>query len=117
VSDGTFLIGRSAIITDLDTQIVIQSHLKKIRVLDTSFLSPYYLLYLLNTELVQKQIQKATFIQGTISTINNRIKDIILPIHKDKKIIDDITNKMKQIIDDKKMAKKVIRKIPELYFN
>ena len=31
VNDGTFLIGRSAMVTSLDNKIIIQSHLKKIR--------------------------------------------------------------------------------------
>ena len=69
VNDGTFLIGRSAILTKHDKKIVIQSHLKKIRVVDTNFISPFYLFYLLNTKLVQKQIAAKTFVQATISTL------------------------------------------------
>ena len=55
VNDGTYLIGRSAILTKYDKKIIIQSHLKKIRVLDKNFINPFYLFYLLNTKLVQNR--------------------------------------------------------------
>ncbi len=39
VSDGTFLIGKTAMITENDTEIIIQSHLKQLRVLKTDFIN------------------------------------------------------------------------------
>jgi len=64
----TFLIGRTAMVTKLDVKIIIQSHVRKIRVLDTEFIDPYYLFYLLNSKIVRKQIDSKTFVQATIST-------------------------------------------------
>jgi len=43
VNDGTFLIGRSALVTRLGEECVIQSHLRKIRVLKPDVITPYYL--------------------------------------------------------------------------
>ena len=83
VSDGTFLIGRTAIVTRLDLRIIIQSHLKKIRVLNRDFIDPYYLFYLLNSKVVRKQIDAKTFVQATISTIGNRFNEVVLPISND----------------------------------
>ncbi len=113
VNDGTFLIGRSAIITKLDTKCIIQSHLRKIRVLDTNFISPYYLFYLLNTKIVQKQIKQQTFTQATLSTLGNRINKLILPIHTDKSTVTRINKEIKYIIDQKIKIRMKINKILE----
>ena len=98
VNDGTFLIGRSAMVTELDTKIVIQSHIRKIRVLEPTKIDPYLLFYLLNTKIVKKQVDAKTFIQATISTLGNRLNEIILPIPKDKKVKESLANKMREII-------------------
>lgn len=82
VNDGTFLIGRTAVVTGNDEKIIIQSHVRKLRVIDTSFIDPYYLFYLLNSKIVRKQIDAKTFVQATISTIGNRLNEIVLPISK-----------------------------------
>jgi len=85
VNDGTFLIGRSALVTRLDEECVIQSHLRKIRVLKPDVITPYYLFYLLNTRIVQHQIAVQTFVQATLSTLGNRILELLLPIHTDQR--------------------------------
>lgn len=101
VSDGTFLIGRTAMVTRLDLKIVIQSHLKKIRVLDNDLINPHYLLYLLNSKIVRKQIDSKTFVQSTISTIGNRLGEVVLPISSDRKEIAKISDEVAVIISKK----------------
>ena len=108
VKDGTFLIGSSAIVTKQEEKIIIQSHLLKIRVSETSNINSYYLLYLLNTPFVQKQIQKYTFIQGTISTVGDRFNELSLPIHKDLEKIKQISDEVKNIIDTKRILRERI---------
>jgi type I restriction enzyme M protein len=108
VKDGTFLIGRSAIIAKQEEKIIIQSHLLKIRIVDKSTINPFYLLYLLNTPIVQKQIIKYTFIQGTISTVGDRFYELILPIHKDRDKIKQISEEVKGIIDTKRVLRERI---------
>lgn len=99
VSDGTFLIGRTAIVTRLDLKIIIQSHLKKIRVL--RLMNPYYLFYLLNSKVVRKQIDAKTFVQATISTVGNRLNEVVLPISKDQKEVVRIGKEIESIISQK----------------
>jgi len=111
VNDGTFLIGRSALITKMDVKCVIQSHLRKIRVLKPEIISPYYLFYLLNTKIVQKQIKQKTFVQATLSTLGNRINDLILPIHTDKNEIERISTEIKEIFNIKIEIRKKINAI------
>ena len=106
VNDGTFLIGRSAMVTELDTKIVIQSHIRRIRVLDKQKMDTYLLFYLLNTKIVKKQIESKTFIQATISTIGNRLNEIILPIPKNNKVRENWTKSIKEIILSKMELRK-----------
>ncbi len=106
VNDGTFLIGRSAMVTELDTKIVIQSHIRKIRVLEPTKIDPYLLFYLLNTNIVKKQVDAKTFIQATISTLGNRLNEIILPIPKDVEVKKKLANKTKEIILSKMELRK-----------
>jgi len=113
VKDGTFLIGRSAIITEQDEKIIIQSHLLKIRASKESDINPFYLLYLLNTPIVQKQIAKYTFVQGTISTIGERFNELRLPIHKDSDTIKRISDEVKSIIDTKKSLRERMDRLIE----
>ncbi len=101
VADGTFLIGRTAIVTALDKKFVIQSHIRRFRCLKPQQLHPYLLLYLLNTDIVQQQIKAKTFVQATISTLGNRIYEIILPIPKNKDIVNKIINEISNIIEMK----------------
>ncbi|MEW5718369.1 MAG: N-6 DNA methylase [Chloroflexota bacterium] len=101
VNDGTFLIGRTAMVTRLDAKIVIQSHLKKIRVLRPELLNPFYLFYLLNSNIVQRQIAVKTFTQATLSTIGNRLLEIILPIANDSAEREKISQHVQEIIEQK----------------
>lgn len=107
VSDGTFLIGRSAMVTKLDEKIIIQSHIRKIRVLDKSALDTFLLFYLLNTRIVKKQIEAKTFVQSTISTLGNRLYEIILPIPKSKSQRDKIVGKMKYILEQREKLRRL----------
>jgi len=114
VNDGTFLIGRTAMVTKLDLKIIIQSHLRKIRVLNTEFIDPYYLFYLLNSKIVRKQIDSKTFVQATISTIGNRLSEIILPISNDQNEIQKITNETRDIINEKaELRKRTVKIVDE----
>ena len=101
VNDGTFLIGRTAMITKLDLKCVIQSHVRKIRVLNEDEINPYYLFYLLNSKIVRKQIDSKTFVQATISTIGSRLNEVVLPVISDRKEQQKIASKIKNIIQQK----------------
>ena len=111
VNDGTFLIGRSAMITEASLKCIIQSHLRKITVLDNSVINAHYLFYLLNTAYVQKQIKSKIFTQATLSTLGNRLGEVILPISQDKAEIEQITRKMQSIFERKNQLKNEIEEI------
>lgn len=105
VNDGTYLMGRAAMVTKSDLKIVFQSHFRKIKVLRKDLLSPYLLLALLGLEIVQKQIESKSFRQGTISTLGNRLLEVKIPIPTNKALVDKIIKDVTKIIADKNEAK------------
>lgn len=111
VTDGTFFIGRTAVVTSLDQKMVIQSHIRRIRCLKPQQLHPHLLLYLLNTEIVQRQIRAKTFVQATISTLGNRIYEIVLPTPKDENVTEEIIKEVSEIIEMKVCTKRKMEKI------
>lgn len=106
VNDGTYLMGRAAMITKSDLRIVFQSHFRRIKVSQKDKLSPYLLLALIGMEIVQRQIESKSFRQGTISTMGNRLMEVKIPIPTDEELKNKIINDMKQIIENKDEAKK-----------
>ena len=118
VKDGTYLIGTCGYISKFDTKILYQSHLYKIRSLDWKFLSPFLLLPLLSSEIVKRQIQTKRFSQDIIDSIGNRIKELILPIPKQKEIVVETERKVKKAIDNRinsrELAKEATRNVISL---
>lgn len=109
---GPNYIGNTAFITPLDTKIIIQSHIYQLKVLENEIsMDPYLLLYLLNLDVVQKQIQAITFVQGTIATIGDRIKEVMLPLPATLEKRKNISNHIKEIIEEKTKLRKKIMKI------
>ena len=105
VNDGTYLMGRAAMITESDLKIVIQSHFRKIKVLKKDVISPYLLMAMLGLEIVQRQIESKAFRQGTISTLGNRLMEVKIPIPIDPNLKASITRDVEEIIANKNKAK------------
>lgn len=115
---GPNLIGKTAFITELDTKIIIQSHIYQIKILvNEEFIDPYLILFLLNLDIVQKQIQAITFVQGTIATIGNRIMDVVLPIPSEINKRKEISEFIRKIIYSKIDNKKKIQNLSLNTFN
>jgi len=109
---GPNLIGKTAFITKLDTKVIIQSHIFQIKTLENDeYLDSYLLLYLLNLDIVQKQIQAITFVQGTIATIGNRIMEVVLPIPSEINTRKEISDYIRNIINSKTEIKKKIQNL------
>lgn len=84
VKDGTYRIGRTAMLFKNDLKALFQSHFKFIRVNKNELIDPFLLYILLQTNIVKEQIDINTFVQATISTIGSRIYNIVLPIPSDE---------------------------------
>ena len=111
VNDGAFLIGRSAMLTRLDRRCLIQSHFRILRATDPERLNPYYLFYLLNTNLAKRQFAAKTIVQATIATLGNRLPEVELPFNRDKAEQAAHAAEVSAIIEGRTTARTHIRKL------
>lgn len=111
VKDGTYLIGTCAIVTEYDCKIIYQSHLYKIRVMPNNLgLNPFLLLAVFSSPVVQCQIKSKQFTQDIIDSLGERIHELILPIPKSTKLVDEITEMVKTVINDRVEARELAKK-------
>jgi len=111
IKDGTYRIGESFLLTKYDLKMLVQSHFLKIRSLDFEKLDPYLLLYLLNAPIVRKQIEERTFVQATLSTIGDRLNEVVLPIPKKKNVISKISKEMKEKLEKRAKLRNELKSI------
>ena len=109
VRDGTYLVGTCAIVSKADTSIVYQSHIYKIRSEDHEKMSPNLLLAVLSSPIVREQIYAKRFTQDIIDTLGGRIRELQLPIPKDKAKRQEIIKKVKKALELKAQARSLAR--------
>ena len=110
VRDGTYLIGTCAYVTKYDTRIVYQSHIYKLRSLDHNELSPFLLLALLSSPVVQSQITAKRFTQDIIDSLGGRIREIVLPIPKQGQLSSNTIELVTRAIDERVEARELARR-------
>ena len=76
-------------------------------------ITPYYLTYLLTNPIVQRQIDNKVLIETTLPNISGRWKELLLPIHKDKKMRLDISKKVQHAFELKWKATEEIMRLQE----
>ena len=108
VNEGAYFIGRTAMLTKYDTRAIIQSHIRRIRVLKEDVVNRYLLFWSLNQGVVKKQIDDKTFMQATLPSLGNRLDEVVLIVPKGKDERDRITAEIKEIIDTKAKLKQHI---------
>jgi type I restriction enzyme M protein len=86
VKDGTYLVGTSAVVSDLDTRILYQSHLFKVRVSDPGVIDPWLLFAALNSPIAKRQIRAKRFTQDIIDTLGNRLAEVRVPLPRDTEL-------------------------------
>ena len=111
VRDGTYLVGTCGLVTKYDVKIVYQSHISKIRSSKPEVLHPYLLLAVLTCPIVKEQIALKRFAQDIIDTLGSRIKELILPIPKDKILRNKIIEDVSSVINHKNLAREISRKV------
>ena len=114
VRDGTYLIGTNCFVGALDTRIVYQSHILKIRVNKPSGLSPHLLFIAINSPIVQSQIRSVQFTADTIDTIGNRYLEIRIPIPRDSRRRAAVARKVRRWLAERERGKAFIRQAPVL---
>lgn len=112
VKDGSYLIGTCAMVSQYDTKIVYQSHFYKIRLAESNkyHLDRYYLLAALSSDFFKRQIEAKTFSQDIINSLGDRLKELIIPVHRDAEIISNISKMVKKSIHDRIEARELGKK-------
>ncbi len=85
-------------VTKLDTKIVYQSHIYKIRSTDHDTIDPHLLLAVLTSPVVQDQIYSKRFTQDIFDTLGARIHELVIPIPKDKSTRSQLIREVNRIM-------------------
>lgn len=113
VRDGTYLVGTSCMITDADVKMLYCGGLIKIRAASQEELNPFLILALLNSYIVKRQIRTKQFTRDVIDTLGQRLKEVYLPIPKDKVLRESIAEHIKEIVDNRVRARDVVQKLSD----
>jgi len=111
VRDGTYLVGTCGLVTKRDVKIVYQSHLCKIRATKPDILHPFLLLAVLTSPIVKAQISAKQFTQDIIDTLGSRVKELVLPIPKDRMAREEIIKSVSAVLKYKDAARDLTRRI------
>lgn len=114
VKDGTYLIGTSCIVSDLDTPMMFQSHILKIRIAKPSTIDPLLFFLSINSPIVQQQIRNVQFTADIIDTIGRRYRELILPIPKSPELKRELRTNLQGALDERILCKAAIKQFPVL---
>lgn len=114
VRDGTYLIGTNCFITDIDKEILYQSHVLKLRVNDKGALDPHLLFLALNNPWVQQQIRSVQFTADIIDTIGRRFYELVLPFPRDKTLQRRLTRECTKALDTRMLGKAFVKHCPKM---
>lgn len=114
VRRGSYRIGTVAMASPRDEEILLMRELLTLRVNKNDHgITPHYLLALLSSDVVQKQVRRLTFIDTTLPNIGTRWRELLLPVHRDEKEVSKLSNMVRGAIRQKWKAQKRIDAIRE----
>lgn len=115
VRRGSYRIGSVAMVSPFDTKALYTREILILRVAENNDygITPYYLLYLLSHKLTQMQAENKILIETTLPNIADRWKELELPIDNDKRKIQEISSRIKRVIENKWNAVGEITKLCE----
>lgn len=113
VRDGTYLVGTSCMITELDTQMLYCGGLIKIRVKKENIIDPYLLLGLLNSYIVKRQMRTKQFTRDVIDTLGQRFKEVFIPVPQSKTLRKSIALRVREIVNNRITARSEMQNLSE----
>lgn len=111
VRDGTYLIGTTAVVSPVDTEILYQSHVMKIRVAASSELDPWLLFAAINSPIAKRQIRAKRFTQDIIDTLGNRLGEVRIPLPRDEEVRTRVSKKVKSAITRRALLREETRRL------
>jgi len=118
VKKGSYRIGSVALISEFDTEILLNHHSIVFRVVNEENeygIDPFYLLYLFSHELTQKQLFNKVLIDTTLPNIGHRWKELLLPVSKDRKERSKIAEKVREAFEQKWKGQNLIIELSSEY--
>lgn len=103
VKDGDQRIGDCVMLFEDDLNILVQGHFNRLRALKGG-IDPFLLFYLLNTDIVKRQVRQRVFSQATLSTIGGRIRELALPVPECEKRRREIAAKVRALLAARRKA-------------
>ena len=116
VRRGSYRIGTVAMASPKDKEVLLTREILTFRVLQEENpygLDAFYLLFLLSSDFVQKQIESKVFTDTTLPNIGHRWKELVLPIHKDRKKAAEISRLTREVIENKWKAQAGVQQLRE----
>jgi len=101
VRDGTYLVGKSAMVTDDDLPMLFAGGIYQLRCERSEVLDPYLLLLLLNTQIVKRQLKARQFTRDIIDTLGRRIFEVQLPVPADDARAVDLALRAREAINER----------------
>lgn len=113
VRDGTYLVGTSCMITELDTQMLYCGGLIKIRAKKENIIDPYLLLGLLNSYIVKRQMRTKQFTRDVIDTLGQRFKEVFIPVPRSEALRKSIALRVSEIVNNRITARNEMQDLSE----
>lgn len=111
VKEGSYRVGDVAILSELDTNILLNHHslIFRIKKQDNKYgIDAFYLLYLISHSLTKKQLYNKVLIDTTLPNIGNRWKELYLPIIKNEDERENLKLSLKKAFEEKWAIQKKI---------
>jgi hypothetical protein len=115
VHEGTYLIGAAAMVTPFDGPVLYQHHLAKFRVLPGASFDAYFLLAALEAPVVRKQVRSKQFSADIIDSVVGRLGEVVIPVPKDKRRIEEVQRAARDAILGRAEAKQQMAHLVETF--
>lgn len=118
VRRGSYRIGSVAMLSPLDTDVLLTKEIQTFRVLDEKNkygIDAFYLLYLFSHALTQKQLYSKVLIDTTLPNIADRWKELKLPVSKDPQQIESIKKQLRTAFEQKWEGQGTIESLAKKY--
>jgi hypothetical protein len=112
ICDGLYLIGRCALITTHDLPCIHQSHLIRFRAQPSSPVNVNLLIAALSTPVVRWQVRSKQFTAGIIDKIEDRYRELVLPIPASKEDRAQIGRKVAGLIGRRAALRDELDRLP-----
>ena len=114
VSRGSYRIGSVAMVSPYDGDMLLTREIIVIRIIkeDNEYgITPQYLLYALSHKYTREQTKNKVFYEPCLPNIDDRWKDILIPIPKDVEKFNDIKKQISSVIENQWKSKEDIKSL------